>query len=120
MFAFGGLTAHKQVGPGTALETPPSRKAGRLYSKTDTRARELSADRPDFGPAAKVALLKASGCLPSADVIGGGDDGTPIGAPVHGRSDADGLPGCACNQDLEPVANLKISAGRAARVNKPY
>ena len=87
-----------------------ARQAGRIDLELNRGTGKFAADRPDLAPTPKGALLELPAGGPSADAIGRANNGTPVGAPVHRRSDADWLVGCASDQNLEAIADLKISA----------
>ncbi len=114
------FTCHGQVRPAHARETLPARHARRIHRKLNSGTDEPAPDSPDLAPTPEVAFLKLPADGPSTCAIGRANDGTPVGAPVHSSSDADGLVGRTSNQNLETIADLKISANGAARIEETH
>jgi len=97
-----------------------ARQAWRVHRELNSGTGEFASDSPDLPPIPKVALLELPAGGPSTCAIGRANNGTPVGAPVHRRSDADWLAGCASDQNLEAIADLKISANGTARIEETH
>ena len=97
-----------------------ARQACRVHRELNSGTGEFASDSPDLPPIPKVALLELPAGGPSTCAIGRANNGTPVGAPVHRRSDADWLAGCASDQNLEAIADLKISANGTARIEETH
>jgi hypothetical protein len=97
-----------------------ARQTGRLHRELDRGARELASDGPHLAPASEIPLLKLPGGRPSSCAIGRGDDRTPIGPPIHCRSDAYWLIWQTSNENFEAVADVKVSTGGMARIHQTH